>query len=247
MKLIFSHKRETLYNYVVDELNQAGVEREEPLLGLATGATFEPVYNLWKEKGLTCESHRVHTVNLDEYFPIERNAPQSFYMYMKQRVFDPLGLNLNQTHVLSGETDNTDETCHAFEVQIEALGGVDLQLLGIGRNGHIGFNEPSDGFSLTTHKTQLSTMTINDNVQYFNSREEMPKDALTMGIGTIMKAKKILLLVIGASKQEALKALVFGKITPECPASILQFHPDCTVLIDEEAGKYLDWSLGTIV
>lgn len=247
MKFIFSHDRDMLYAYVVNALNQEVASHEQTLLGLATGATFEPVYDLWIKTGLNCRPQSLHTVNLDEYYPIDRQAPQSFYSYMSQRVFAPLDLLPEQTHVLRGETDDPQGECQRFEAQIEALGGVDLQLLGIGRNGHIGFNEPSEALTSTTHKTKLSSATINDNLQYFESIGSMPKEALTMGIGTIIRSKKILLLVIGTSKQGALRALINGKITPECPASILQVHPDCTVLIDEEAGKYLDWSLGTIL
>lgn len=244
MQFIFSRDRDALYGYVVKTLNQEVARLEQSVLGLATGATFEPVYDLWIKTGLGTRPENLHTVNLDEYYPIDREAPQSFYSYMRQRVFDPLALLPEQTHVLKGHTHDPEEECLNFESQIKALGGVHLQLLGIGRNGHIGFNEPAEVFTTSTHKIQLTDATIKDNLKYFESFDAMPKEALTMGIGTIMQAKKILLLVIGASKQEALKSLVQGKITPTCPASILQVHPDCTVLVDEEAGKYLDWSLG---
>jgi glucosamine-6-phosphate deaminase len=247
MQFIFSRDRDALYAYVVKTINQEVTTRRQTLLGLATGATFEPVYDLWIKTGLGCQPESLHTVNLDEYYPIDRQAPQSFYSYMRQRVFAPLRLLPEQTHVLQGETHDPEGECQRFETQIKALGGVDLQLLGIGRNGHIGFNEPAESFTPTTHKTMLTDATIKDNLRYFDSLESMPKEALTMGIGTIMQSKKILLLIIGASKQEAVKALITGEITPKCPASILQLHTDCTVLIDEDAGKYLDWSKGTIL
>jgi len=247
MKFIFSHNREKLYDTIFDALIQEMRQNPKVLLGLATGATFEPVYQRWIERGSPNEFSDMHTVNLDEYYPIKRQASQSFYTYMKTRVFDPLGLDPTHTHLLDGEAEDAEAECMAFEARIIALGGIGIQLLGIGRNSHIGFNEPAEAFEPKTHRTTLSMATLRDNGVYFQSPESMPKEALTMGIGTIMSARKILLLVCGASKQEALKALVFGKMTPQCPASILQVHPDCTVLIDEEAGKYLDWSTGTIL
>lgn len=245
MKLIFSEDRERLYRWIVDQLEEVIDGNPSPLIGLATGATFEPVYQRLIPAIKDRDLSGLHTVNLDEYYPIQRNAPQSFYSYMRSRVFEPLGLDSRQTLVLNGETSDPKCACQAFEAYIRERNGIDLQLLGIGRNGHIGFNEPSHVFEMETHLTQLSDVTIKDNLRYFKSKDSMPLHALTMGIGTIMSAKSIVLLAVGESKKSALQALISGKITPQLPASILKLHPDCTVLIDALAGEDLDWSLGT--
>lgn len=244
MQLIFSNDTDKLYRYVADRLLETVALKPDALLGLATGGTFEPVYGRILEQRSRVNWQLARTVNLDEYYPIGRHGEQSFYTYMKKRLFDPLGLTEEQSLVLNGEAADPGQECMDFEERIDALGGIELQVLGIGRNGHIGFNEPSDAFEPHTHYTALTDTTLTDNARYFEGVDQMPTGALTMGIETIMKARGILLLAVGRSKAQAVNALVNGKITPDLPASILRVHPNCTVLMDSEAGALLDWSLG---
>ena len=154
---------------------------------------------------------------------------------MNENLFDHVNIDKANTHVPNGENPDADDECATYEAAVRALGGMDLQLLGLGRNGHIGFNEPADDFAATTHCVDLTESTIEANKRFFASADDVPRQAYTMGIGTIMCAKKILVVVSGADKAEALKAAVYGPVTPQLPASILQFHQDVTIVADEAA------------
>lgn len=218
------------------------VAEPESVLGLATGSTPEGTYRYlraWYEEG-TLDFAGIRTVNLDEYRGIRRDSEQSYYYFMKEKLFDHVNIREEHTHIPDGEEADAEKVCREYEALIRSLGGVDLQLLGIGRNGHIGFNEPSDCFAGECHCVTLQESTLEANRRFFDKMEDVPRQAYTMGIGTIMSAKKILLLVSGRDKAEALAAALKGPVTPKLPASILKFHPDVTVIADEQACSVLD-------
>lgn len=218
------------------------VAEPESVLGLATGSTPEGTYRYlrtWYEEG-TLDFAGIRTVNLDEYRGIRRDSEQSYYYFMKEKLFDHVNIREEHTHIPDGEEADAEKVCREYEALIRSLGGVDLQLLGIGRNGHIGFNEPSDCFAGECHCVTLQESTLEANRRFFDKMEDVPRQAYTMGIGTIMSAKKILLLVGGRDKAEALAAALKGPVTPKLPASILKFHQDVTVIADEEACSVLD-------
>lgn len=207
------------------------------VLGLATGSTPLGVYKQLIEcyNNGNLDFSKVHSVNLDEYCGLSSEHNQSYHYYMRENFFKHINILPSSTHIPNGLASNIDLECRRYDELISDFGGVDLQLLGIGHNGHIGFNEPSEGFDKTTHKVELNKKTIDANSRFFNSIEEMPKYAITMGIKAIMQAKKILLIANGASKAEILYTALFGTITPKVPASILQLHPNLTVIADKEA------------
>lgn len=211
-------------------------------LGLATGSSPEGVYAQlveWYEKG-DLDFSEVTTVNLDEYKGLEKENDQSYDYFMHKHLFDKVNINLEKTFLPDGTNLDSEAECARYEEQIESLGGVDLQLLGIGRNGHIGFNEPGDAFEKTTHCVELQESTIEANKRFFASADDVPKQAYSMGIGTILKAKKILIVASGEEKAEAVKNSFFGPITPKVPGSILQLHPDVTLVADEAALSKID-------
>ena len=206
-------------------------------LGLATGSTPIGTYDQlveWYEKG-DIDFSEVTTVNLDEYKGLPRENDQSYYYFMHEHFFDRVNIDVSHTNLPDGTNPDEDAECARYEELIHSLGGVDLQLLGLGHNGHIGFNEPGKFFEKETHCVQLQESTIEANKRFFASADEVPKKAYTMGIKTIMQAKKILLLVSGADKAEIVKTAFFGPVTPAVPASILQMHSDVTLVVDEAA------------
>ena len=211
--------------------------KPESFLGLATGSTPLGIYKRladWNQKGLL-DFGQVKTANLDEYKGIGRDNEQSYYYYMNENLFSKVNIQTVNTMIPDGSREDEEAVCAEYERQIEENGSVDIQLLGIGRNGHIGFNEPSDSFADGCHCVDLAPSTIEANQRFFEKEEDVPGQAYTMGIGTIMKAKKVLLIASGKDKAEALKALIEGKVTPKVPATILRFHPDVTVIADEDA------------
>lgn len=209
----------------------------ESTLGLATGSTPVGAYRYlrkWYEEGIL-DFSGIKTMNLDEYRGIQRTDSQSYYYFMKENLFDHVNILAENTHIPDGEKADADEVCRGYEALVREAGGVDLQLLGIGRNGHIGFNEPADHFERECHCVDLAESTIEANKRFFEKAEDVPRQAYTMGIGTIMSAAKILLLVSGEDKAEALYETLCGAITPQVPATVLQLHPDVTVIADEAA------------
>ena len=205
------------------------------VLGLATGSSPIGAYkDLVKsyEDGIL-DFSEVRTVNLDEYCGLDDTNPNSYRYFMNDNLFDHVNIDKANTHVPNGHADDLEEEAVRYESFIQSLGGIDLQLLGIGHNGHIGFNEPTDSFPAIVHTVQLTESTINANSRLFERREDVPTQAITMGIGTIMKAKKIL-LIAGPDKAEIIEKACFGKVTPEVPASVLQLHPDVTVILSAE-------------
>lgn len=207
------------------------------VLGLATGSTPVGIYKQlieWYSKG-DLDFSRVKTANLDEYKGLTKENDQSYYHFMRENLFCHVNINEANTNIPDGtETDASKEAAR-YEETIKELGGIDLQLLGLGHNGHIGFNEPSDIFTRDTHIVDLQESTIEANKRFFDTIEEVPKQAYTMGIGTIMSAKKILLVVSGEDKAEILHDVITGPVSPRVPASILQLHPDVIIVADEAA------------
>lgn len=217
----------------------AAVVRAKPacVLGLATGSTPIPLYQelIRRERAGLIDFSRVRSANLDEYIGLAPNHPQSYRRFMQENLFDHISIKPENTIVPDGLAENISEMCEAYEQKIEDWGGVDIQLLGLGHDGHIGFNEPCDHFPVMTHKVQLANITREANKRFFDTLDDVPTAAVTMGIGTIMAARKILLIVTGADKAEILKKTFFGPVLPEIPGSILQFHADVTVICDEAA------------
>ncbi|MDA3734178.1 glucosamine-6-phosphate deaminase [Niameybacter massiliensis] len=232
-----------------DEMSKKGAEiiaeflKVKPAanLGLATGGTPVGMYKELIEMNKKGEISfkEVSAYNLDEYYPIEKTNDQSYDYFMKDNLFNHVDININNTHIPNGMAANCEAEGKAYDELVRATGGVDIQVLGIGGNGHIGFNEPSDIFEPITHQVTLDERTIQDNARFFNSIDEVPTQAITMGIGTIMTAKSILLLASGSGKATILREMLLGKVDPRVPASILQFHKDVKVVLDEEAAAEL--------
>lgn len=207
------------------------------VLGLATGSTPIGTYDQlveWYNKG-DLDFSEVTTVNLDEYKGLPRTNDQSYYYFMHQHLFDRVNIDPERTNVPNGMEPDAEKECGRYEELIRSLGGVDLQLLGLGHNGHIGFNEPGEAFEKETHCVELTESTIEANKRFFASADDVPKQAYTMGIKTIMQAKKILIVVNGENKADIVERAFFGPVTPEVPASILQLHNDVTLVGDEAA------------
>lgn len=205
------------------------------VLGLATGSTPIGTYNRLAEKCTAGEVDfsDVTSVNLDEYVGLTGDNDQSYRYFMNTNLFSKINIDINRTHVLSGIAEDMNKEASSFDALIDELGGIDLQLLGIGLDGHIGFNEPDEVFVKETHVVDLDPSTIEANARFFDSIDSVPKKAITMGMGAIMNAKKVLLIANGKNKEEILKASFFGPITPKVPASVLQLHPDVTVIFSE--------------
>ena len=209
----------------------------DSVIGLATGSTPIGVYSQlidWYKKG-DLDFSRVHTVNLDEYCGISPDREQSYRYYMNHNLFDKVNIPMKNTNLPDGMAADFDAECARYDSLISNLGGIDLQLLGIGHNGHIGFNEPDQAYGKMTHMIQLNQRTIEANARFFEDASRVPHYALTMGIKAIMQAKKILLVVYGEDKADILYKSVNGPVTPSVPASIIQLHPDVTIVADKAA------------
>jgi glucosamine-6-phosphate deaminase len=232
-----------------DKLNEAGANiiagliqtQPKAVLGLATGGTPVGIYErlvsgfrrgLFSFRGVTA-------FNLDEYVGLDRQHPQSYYSYMQKHLFAHIDLPAEQAHIPDGNAANLQAECERYDRLIAEAGQIDLQLLGIGHNGHIGFNEPAHALIRGTHVVDLAEETRKANARFFGSADEVPKQAITMGIGTILKAKTILLVVRGADKADIVRRALTGPITTECPASLLQTHPHLVVLLDKDAAGRL--------
>lgn len=213
------------------------IMKPDCVLGLATGSSPLGTYKQlidWYNKG-DLDFTEVKSVNLDEYKGLTKENDQSYYYFMYNNFFKHVNINLDNTNVPDGTEPDSGKECSRYEGIIRGLGGVDLQLLGLGHNGHIGFNEPDDAFATITHCVDLQPSTIEANKRFFASIDDVPKQAYSMGIGTIMRAKKILLIVSGAEKADILKEVLYGPVTPRVPGSILQLHNDVVVVADEAA------------
>lgn len=213
------------------------IMKPDCVLGLATGSTPVGLYKQlieWYRNG-DLDFSGVRTVNLDEYKGISRENDQSYYYFMHQNLFDHVNIPAGNTHLPDGMESDSEKECRRYEELIQSMGSVDLQLLGIGHNGHIGFNEPADAFDKLVHCVNLTQSTIEANKRFFASAKEVPRQAYTMGIQTIMRSKKILIIANGEGKADIVRDAFFGPITPMVPASVLQLHNDVTLVADEAA------------
>ena len=207
------------------------------VLGFATGSTpigmYHELCEMYKKGEIDFSS--VTSFNLDEYYPIKKSNPESYNYYMWDNLFSHVNINPQKIHIPDGETLDPDKECEDYENAIAHCGGIDLQILGIGRNGHIGFNEPNDSLDTKTHVTYLTESTLSANSRFFASIDEVPKKAITMGVSTILKSKKIVMLVSGSSKHHVIKELLSEKVNTAVPATLLNIHRDVVVICDKEA------------
>ena len=213
------------------------IHKPDCVLGLATGGTPVGTYkNLveWYKSG-DLDFSEVSTVNLDEYRGLPREHRESYWSFMHRNLFDHVKIPQDRINLPDGTNMDADAECKRYDAVIASMGGVDLQLLGIGHDGHIGFNEPSDAFDMGTHCVDLTEETIEANKRFFASRDEVPRQAYTMGTHTIMSARKVLMVVSGKDKAAIIKKAFFGPVTPHVPASILQMHPNFVLVADEDA------------
>lgn len=211
--------------------------KPDSVLGLATGTTPIGAYKqlaVWNHKG-DCDFSQVSTYNLDEYRGLTHEDPQSYHYFMRKNFFDHIDIDIANTHVPDGANPNAEEACAEYDRIVAKAGYPDLQLLGLGQNGHIGFNEPDECFSKGTHMVNLTESTIKANSRLFEREEDVPRQAYTMGVQTIMYARMILMIASGENKAQAVHDMIYGPVTPACPASILQLHHHCIVIADEAA------------
>jgi len=215
--------------------------KPDSVLGLATGDTplgmYRELIKLYNKKEV--DFNEVRTFNLDEYYGIDKGNPQSYYNYMNTNLFNTINIVSENINMPDGMAKDVDSSCANYENKIKKLGGIDMQVLGIGGNGHIGFNEPDVNFEAETHLVNLDEETIEANSRFFKSIKDVPVKAISMGIKTIMSSKKIILLANGLNKAKAIERAVNGKINPNIPASILQLHNDVTIIIDKKAASSL--------
>ena len=213
------------------------IRRPNCVLGLATGSTPIGTYEnlIARNRAGDLSFREVRTVNLDEYKGLAPTHDQSYRYFMQTNLFDHIDILPENTNVPDGLAADADAECARYDALVASLGYADLQLLGLGRNGHIGFNEPDDHFTKETHVVDLTDSTIDANARFFATRDDVPRQALTMGVGCIMAARRVLLIASGADKADALYNAVCGPISPDCPASILQLHGDVVVVGDEAA------------
>ena len=235
-RIIVAKTKEEVGSLAADMFEAEIARKPACVIGLATGSTPLPLYRelIAREKSGKIDFSKVRSANLDEYKGLAPTHEQSYRKFMQDNLLDHISIKPENTIVPLGLAEDVDAMCKAYEEKIEEWGGVDLQLLGIGHDGHIGFNEPDTYFPAMTHEVKLTEMTIDANKRFFNSADEVPRAAFTMGIGTIMAAKKIVMVVTGADKKEILKKTFWGPVDPQVPASILQFHPDVTLICDED-------------
>ena len=213
------------------------IMKPDSILGLATGSTPEGTYQeliRLYENGLI-DFSEAKSYNLDEYYPIQPDNEQSYHYFMDHHLFNFVNMKKENIHIPNGLMKDPATECREYDQMVERDGGIDLQILGIGQNGHIAFNEPDSSFYYETHLTGLTASTIEANSRFFDSIDDVPKQAITMGLGTIMKARQIILLASGKNKHQAIASLLGDKITPEVPATLLKVHPNVIIICDEAA------------
>lgn len=242
MRIIVVENYEEMSKKSASMIASQVILKPNSVLGLATGDTplgmYKELIKLYNQNEI--DFKEVRTFNLDEYYGLNRENPQSYYNYMINNLFNNINISRENINVPSGMAKDIDAACLDYENKIKEAGGIDMQVLGIGGNGHIGFNEPDVNFEAETHLVNLDEQTIEANSRFFDSIKDVPVKAISMGIKTIMSSKKIILLANGISKAEAIEKAVKGKINPNVPASILQLHNDVTIIIDKEAASCLD-------
>ena len=237
MKIIITKNYDEMSAEAYKIMKEVVTSNPEAILGLATGSTPIGTYNVLIErcKNGDLDFSKVKSINLDEYVGLSGEHDQSYRYFMNTNLFDHINIDKANTNVPNGLAEDVDAECARYNEVINTLGPIDIQVLGMGHNGHIGFNEPSDIFELETHKVDLAQTTIDANARFFASADEVPRQALTMGIKTIMQAKAVLVVVNGIGKAEIVKKAFTGPVTPQVPASILQMHPNVILVGDEEA------------
>lgn len=237
MKIYVTEDYQSMSRQAANILSAQVILNPASVLGLATGSTPVGLYRqlvAWYQKH-DLDFSEVKTVNLDEYVGLAPGHDQSYRYFMQSNFFDHINIAPENTNLPNGQAADLAAECQRYNQVIRDLGGIDIQLLGMGHNGHIGFNEPGDAFELETHVANLSERTIAANARFFSSLDEVPRQALTMGIKTIMQARRILVAVSGEEKADAVKAALTGPVTPKLPASILQLHPNVTLVADKAA------------
>lgn len=236
MKIIVAEDYNEMSRIAALNIKELVNSKNNAVLGLATGSTpigtYENLINMNRNNEI--DFSNVRTVNLDEYIGIDGSNSQSYRYFMNEKLFDHININRENTYVPNGCAEDIEKEAQNYDKMIDELGGIDLQILGVGNNGHIAFNEPDSYLNVGTHVTGLAENTIRANARFFKSMDEVPKKAITIGLGQIMKAKKIILLANGANKADAVKGLFSGKITTNNPATLLQLHKDVTIIIDKE-------------
>lgn len=241
MKLVIVKDYDDLSKQAARLIADEVTRRPATILGLATGGTPVGMYReliaIHQKEGV--DFSQASSFNLDEYVGLPGTHPQSYRTYMDENLFSHINLPADKTNIPRGDVKDLGAECKRYEQAIVAAGGIDIQVLGIGNNGHIGFNEPGSTKDTTTRVVQLTDSTIEANARYFDTVEEVPTQAVSMGIQTILGAKKIILLASGKAKAEAVQRMLEGEATPDVPASLLQQHPDVTVIVDEEAASAL--------
>lgn len=241
MRLIITKNYEEMSKIAAREMAKDIKNNPEIVLGLATGGTpigmYKELIRMYNEEGL--DFSKVTSINLDEYVGLDGEHNQSYRYFMNKNLFDHINIDKKNTFVPNGLAENIEEECILYDSRIQNIGGIDLQLLGLGSNGHIGFNEPGESLSVGTHLTNLKESTIEANARFFDSIDRVPKKAITMGLGGIMKAKKIIVIASGDGKAKVIEKMMSGKITTEVPATMLQMHRDVLLIVDEEAAKLL--------
>lgn len=237
MRIIATKDYQDMSRKAANIISAQVISKPDSVLGLATGSSPIGTYDQlvdWYKKG-DLDFSKIKTVNLDEYKGLTRDNDQSYYYFMNEHLFKHVNIDIANTNIPNGTEPDADKECSRYNNVIESIGGIDLQLLGLGNNGHIGFNEPCDEFEKVTHCVTLTQSTIDANARFFATIDDVPKFAYTMGIANIMGARKIVVVVNGEAKAQILKAVVEGPITPNVPASILQLHNDVTIVADEAA------------
>lgn len=237
MKIIKAKDYQDMSRKAANIISAQMIMKPNSVLGLATGSTPIGTYEKlveWYQKG-DLDFSEITTVNLDEYKGLTKDNDQSYYYFMNDHLFSKVNVDPKRTFLPDGTEPDSAKACEDYNRVIESVGGVDLQLLGLGHNGHIGFNEPGDIFKAKTHCVDLTETTVQANKRFFASIDDVPRQAYTMGIQTIMQAKKILVVVSGADKAGIVKEAFFGAITPKVQASVLQLHSDVIVVADEAA------------
>jgi len=241
MRIIITKDFEDMSRRAAHILAGQLIMKPESVLGIATGSTpigtYKNLISMYREHLISFE-HAV-TFNLDEYYGLDASSDQSYRYFMEENLFKHVNIKRENIHIPSGTCSDVKAECELYEESIRHAGGIDMQLLGIGRNGHIGFNEPDVKFEAVTHLVELDEDTILANSRFFKTIDEVPRKAISMGIKTIMHSKKILLLAAGKEKAPTVYHMIYGDIKPELPASVLQIHPDVTVLLDEAAAEEL--------
>ena len=239
MKIIITKNYEEMSDKAFEVMKEVVVNKPDAVLGLATGTTPIGLYKRMIEDCKKGTSYKnIKTVNLDEYKGLDYSSDQSYVYFMRDNLFDHIDIDLKNTNIENGKADDADKECARYNALLENM-QQDIQLLGLGSNGHIAFNEPGTKFGSLTHVVDLTESTIKDNSRLFKDISEVLRQAFTQGLRNIMNAKKILILASGANKAKAVYGMVKGEVTEALPASVLQLHPDCTLIVDEAAGALL--------